>query len=625
MEKLRLSHGPSFFIAACLVCLLAATLSSREAEPSASRVSVISDWTTHHVIYPRFGPMERMLAVRHDPRAMFSWWRQGGNGTSGRFGRIPPRHRERAFRPLRRDWSINLGSAGAAPNMGPAKYSFDLAAGPSCSSDYIIFPVDTSGSATQPNLVAFNNLYSGTGTGGTGFCNRASPPTDDDGVDAAVLWSYNVSAVGGAVTTSPVISWDYAGASGSVLGTKVAFVESVAGSPAHFHVLAWKAGDGQDTTDTDGLQNTLHPATISTFVTSAPAPGSGTATDLPLGIDPSGTDSDSAPFVDYAHDVAYVGNDVGVLYRIKDVFCPSYDTDAGCTAGLAPSLDTSWGTGGVILVGGGCGALTSPVEDFATGHVFVGCSDGRLYGFTANGTPLSPAFIGLGDGTTFGGIVAPPIVDSANGFVYAVTGTNDVSPVVAQTTTSFTGTRRVALGTAPTSPGDYLFTPTFNAAYFSSGTSGNWSLLSCGYDSTGTLTTLYDIGFSSSRLINTGAVPITNQFTLDSGVDQCSPLTEFINTPGPPLSPTDRLFLSLLGSGSINSYDITSVTGAGFPTGFATSASASAAGGTSDIIVDNESSEPQASSIYFSNLHSATCGAGGTGICAVKLTQSGLN
>lgn len=621
MKRPLLSRGSSFFIAACLVCFFAAALTSREAEPSASRVSVISDWTTHHVIYPRFGPMDRMLAAQRDPRARFSWWRYG---MTGRFGPTPPGRRARAFRGLHRDWSINLGSAGTAANMAPAKYSFDVTAAPSCLNDYVIFPVDASGSATQPNLVALNNLYSGTGAGGTGLCNR--PPTaNDDGVDAAVLWSYNVSAVGGAVTTSPVISWDVAGASPSALGTKVAFVESIAGSPAHFHVLAWKAGDGQDTTDADGLQNTLHPATISTFATSAPAPGSGTATDLPLGIDPSGTDSSSAPFVDYAHDVAYVGNDIGVLYRIKDVFCPSYNTDAGCTAGLAPSLDTSWGTGGAVSVGGGCGALTSPVEDFVTGHVFVGCSDGRLYGFAANGTPLSTAYIGLGDGSPFGGIVAPPIVDSANGFVYAVTGTNDVSPVVAQTTTSFTGTRRVALGTAPTSPGDYLFAPTFNADYFSSGTSSNWSLLTCGYDSTGTSTTLYDIGFTSSRLMNTGAVPIMNQFTLASGIDQCSPLTEFINTPGPPLKPTDQLFLSLVTAGSINSYDITSVTSAGFPAGFATSANASAAGGTSDIIVDNEGSEAQASSIYFSNLHSAICGAGGTGICAVKLTQSGLN
>ena len=97
--------------------------------------------------------------------------------------------------------------------------------------------------------MAFNNLYSGT--------ERAVPVlaiartvAPDDGVDATVLWSDDVDAVGGAVTTSPVISWDMGGASPSVLGTKVAFVESVAGSPCStFTRSLGKLGDGQDTTD----------------------------------------------------------------------------------------------------------------------------------------------------------------------------------------------------------------------------------------------------------------------------------------------------------------------------------------------------------------------------------------
>ena len=97
----------------------------------------------------------------------------------------------------------------------------------------------------------------------------------------------------------------------------------------------------------DGLQNTLKPAQITSFVTTDPVAGSGTATDLALGTDPTGTDTISSPYVDYAHDYAYVGNDIGVLYRIKDVFCPSYNTDAGCTAGWGLASDTSWGTGGV--------------------------------------------------------------------------------------------------------------------------------------------------------------------------------------------------------------------------------------------------------------------------------------
>jgi hypothetical protein len=618
MRKFLLARNRLVFLATCSVCLFSLALSSAEEGPQSKPVSVVSDWTTRHVIYTRVGSMDRILATQGDPRAAFARLRYRMLEHDLRPGR--PTH---AFRGLRRDWSINLGSGGTAPNMSPAKYTFDVTAAPSCSNDYVIYPVNAPGSATQPNIVAFNNLYSGTGAGGTGSCNRTSPATDDDGTDATVLWSYNVEAVGGSVTTSPVISWDVAGASPSVLGAKVAFVESAPGSPAHFHVLAWKAGDGQDTTDTDGLQSTLHPATISTFVTTAPAVGSGTASDLALGTDPTGTDTLSSPFVDYAHDVAYVGNDIGELYRIKDVFCPSYNNDAGCTAGHAPSLDTSWGSSGAVLVGGGCGMLTSPVEDFATGNVFVGCSDGRLYGFNASGAALSPHSIGVGDGTTFGGIVDAPIVDSTNGLVYAVSGTDGTSPLLVQTNTSLSVKRAAALGFPA---GANLHLPAFNDAYFSSVTPSSWAIFSCGFDSTGALTTLYDVGFSSARALDTGTPPAANQFTLSNLVEQCSPLTEFINVPGPPLAPTDRLFLSLLSTQAINSYDITSVSGTGFPGGFTESATQAEPGGTSGIIVDNESNtEIQASSIYFSTLRSTSCGAGGTGFCAVKLTQAGLN
>jgi hypothetical protein len=52
--------------------------------------------------------------------------------------------------------------------------------------------------------------------------------------------------------------------------------------------------------------------------------------------------------------------------------------------------------------------------------------------------------------------------------------------------------------------------------------------------------------------------------------------------------------------------------------------------GTSGIVVDNVSPQPQASSIYFSTEGNAPsfekCGDGSTGGgCAVKLTQAGLN
>src|SRR5580704_8186381 len=312
----------------------------RSAPTSAPQVPMHSfhDWSTRHAIYSQTGTSAALEAARTDPRAIFRWHeveqrevqqRQAFAFREFRGRRIPRRFPLRAA-PTQRDWSINLGTAGTAPAMYPAKFSFNVKSTPDCTKDFFVFPVNAVGTATQPNIVAFNNLYSGSAAlnGSNGFCNRAVTG-NDTGIAATVLWSYNVHAIaaGAAVPTSPVLSLD---------GAKVAFVESAAGNPAHFHVLAWNTGDGQDATN---LQNTLLPRAITTFSITAPAAGTGAATDLVLG---AATATISSPFVDYVRDVAYVGNDQGTLYRIKNVFC----TGACTTA--APSLDASWGSGGAV-------------------------------------------------------------------------------------------------------------------------------------------------------------------------------------------------------------------------------------------------------------------------------------
>src|SRR5262249_14630293 len=267
------------------------------------------------------------------------------------------------------------------------KFTFDTSAtvtSGNCTTDFVVFPVNANGTANQSNLVAFNNLYSGSNP--NGLCNRNNQPNDDD-VSATVLWSYNVQALGnGSVPTSPVLSLD---------GSKVAFVESATGNPAHFHVLAWRSGD----TNSNNRQNALRPITINTFSSTAPAASSGSSTDLAVG---TGPDTLSSPYVDYANDQAYVGNDAGVLFRIKNVFCKT----AGC-GNAAPSIDTSWGTNGAVTV---CaGKLTGPVQDFLTQNIFVGCADGNVYGFDSHGIPLPIPSIAVGNGSANGGVVETPI------------------------------------------------------------------------------------------------------------------------------------------------------------------------------------------------------------------------
>ena len=79
MRKPLFSRGVLIFSAACLVCLFAATttLSGHQDEVHGKRYAVLTDWTTHHVLYPLYGSAERMAVAGRDPRSTFSWLRYG--------------------------------------------------------------------------------------------------------------------------------------------------------------------------------------------------------------------------------------------------------------------------------------------------------------------------------------------------------------------------------------------------------------------------------------------------------------------------------------------------------------------------------------------------------------------
>ena len=101
----------------------------------------------------------------------------------------------------------------------------------------------------------------------------------------------------------------------------------------------------------------------------------------------------------------------------------SFAQISACTDGgtPAPSLDGNWGTAGGLATG--CtGKLTGAVVDGGTGNIFVGCSDGKLYGFTLAGAALPGSPLTVGNGAATGGIVDPPMMDAVNGFVYVVSG-----------------------------------------------------------------------------------------------------------------------------------------------------------------------------------------------------------
>ena len=133
---------------------------------------------------------------------------------------------------------------------------------------------------------------------------------------------------------------------------------------------------------------------------------------------------------------------------------------------------------------------------------------------------------------------------------------------------------------------------------------------------TGTVPTLYSVGFGASGVMNTS--PDSTTAALATDVADSSPLTEFYN------AELGRDFLLVgvtnncvaIGSGGsagcVMSLDISG----GFPTVNAATTALAAPGGTTGIVVDNDSTLAEASSIYYATK---------TGGTLVKATQSGLN
>jgi hypothetical protein len=159
------------------------------ATPTEHSNGIVMDWSTSHVLFPRVGEINSLVAVQHDPRAILSWQaaeREDFHRARG------PRHFLPVQNDVNRDWSISLGTGGVAPSMYPAKFTFNIGAAPTCTAvspavpDYVVFPVNVAGSLTQPNIVAFDNLYSGT-TPSAGICNRAVPPPGDNRTSATTF------------------------------------------------------------------------------------------------------------------------------------------------------------------------------------------------------------------------------------------------------------------------------------------------------------------------------------------------------------------------------------------------------------------------------------------------------
>ncbi len=568
------------------------------------------DWSNRHVIYsghpsgpnawramqdPRF---HRHLSIfeRHESLREDREGREDSGKWRDRRGRGPIWERDTS--PLQRDWQFNLGANSLTTNgqnyfIYPAKFSFDINATPSCTNDFVVFPTGLPGvGGGQASLVAINELYSGSGAGGTGICGTGQP---------SVMWAYNTNLAGdsfGQILSSPVLSRD---------GSKVAVVETnVDGTgTAALKILKWVPGQGTVSASTT-------PTPISTGNPWSSCPATGTSCLFSLTFSGSISDSISSPFYNYANDTIYVGDDIGVLHKFTGVF---NGTPAEVTSGGWP-----------ITISSG-NSLTGPVFDAVSGNIFVADTIASLYyvretgssvGACASGSPpcMGTPSLAVADPEMGLGVFDSPTLDQTSQKVFVFTGYNpsDNAAVIQATTALANPVDTVLQGG---------YNPIFSGAFDQNYYSGNYAsgfLYACGTNPMG----LYRIGFNASGVMNSAraAGNLSVQQSSTAG-PLCTPITEILN------GANDYLFFGVdalgspagCGGGCVLGLNLT---GMSWPPGIGALSVLPVSNGPSGIIVDNVGVGGQESSIYFGPQANNCTSPSGSG-CAVKATQNGLN
>jgi hypothetical protein len=607
------------------------------ATPAHKRASVVTDWSTHHVVFGPPKTEEQKARVERDTRYKMQVYRRnaptfrkladassGGAGSSllDRFSNRErdPHPRPTKASPIHRDWNVGLGGTGAPPptvgaSQFPAKFSFDINATPDCVNDFVVYNTNTN------VLVAFNNLY--TAPDGMGFCTGTGPN---------VMWAYNVATNGGVTSTSVTLSYD---------GTQVAFVES-SSTGSVLHILKWEAGQGS-------LGSPASPQAVTgapSDWTNCGGSNAGCIWNVPFAADPTGTatptDSNSSPFYDYFNDFVYVGDDNGYIHKFVNVL--------NALPAAAPS--EAAGNWPIWMDPTSHPAQTGPILDFFSNRIFAGNTNGELKYIDLDNTHdlcrdgstnypcLGASFLETGSYT----LPDPPIVDSTVGEVFVFQGNDEGTPATSSvyqgSSTSCicaVGTNVIEAGFGHTA-GAPLHSGDFDNNYY---TTGAGYLYTCAVDATTGFTALRRVAIAAGGVMSGTADPLFAMVGTAT-YNQCSPVTEVYNEPPGGGTATDLIFFSIESQGilcadednsggCLMSFDLTLADGdsALFPT---LSASLAESGGTSGIIIDNVSTEAQASSVYFTPLGSLLdvgVGAGddpcATTGCAIKATQVGLD
>jgi hypothetical protein len=394
------------------------------------------------------------------------------------------------------------------------------------------------------------------GSGATGLC-----PGGPN-----YIFAYNTSTItNGRVRTSPVLSLD---------GKKIAFIESSATGSA-LHVLQW------GTTGNNGFSSTMSafPGTFNNAVMIS----------IPY---TTANNNHSSPWVDYASDTLWVGADDGKLYKFTGVF---------------KGTPTEVTTGGWPVTITGVFQQTGPVYDSTSGNLFIGDNRGNLHSVNA-ATPGAVKNLSVGVvGNLNPAILDAPIVDSY-GNVFATTSDDGNGAVVVQASAStLLQLARVSIGGgSKLGTNVNLYDGNFDNNFYNSENTGHF--VACG---TGALTIApfrYSLSFSGGLL---QADPAPVQIST-STTARCGPLTEYFN---PNIAGgTDYFFWGVtntcVGAGGC----IMELANA------STVTTAASVGGTSSVIIDNDSTQAGCSNLYY-----ASQGGALTTRLATKVTQNGLN
>ena len=490
--------------------------------------------------------------------------------------------------------------------------------------------VNGTGASGQPTIIAFNQLYQGTGAGA---CNGS---WNQNGATKApnVMWAYNTGD-GYVVETSPVLSYEDG-------GKQVAFIQR-SGATLQLVLLKWAAGQGSA-----GAPVTPSVAANAAAYATARANAAVSAMYVMTLNGTSNTGNVptySSPFVDYVDDVLWVGDGNGRLHKFTGVFkgTPAEVVGGGFPATVEAGLK-----------------LSPPVSN--NGQVYIGSSagagtvGGKLYRVNAATGVVNATSAKLARDDT-PGVRESPIIDGATGQVYtfifndrttvyndtarctAFQGEIDGCRAVIQFTESFangsTGVRQfIGRGNSTTR---VLYAGMFDDAFYSSNNGTGAMYIVGGRPGNTFYATLWKIPIVNGVMqpaiqgAEFGDHDRDKPNTTADNLQQIAPVTVQKN------GTNEYVFVSTatyakaqLGCGAgtfansacIFMYNLSDLNGSAAGTGAAwgttnvPSAALAAPGGTGGIVVDNISATTGSSQIYFGQLQ-----AGGN---AIQASQSGL-